>query len=127
MFTAGWALNTTNAPFDAALSENKPVSGGNSRTTPWPLDPALEFYTVTASAVGQDQRLLNGKLGHHLGRKNGLMNKASRYHFLNRVYRQLLRSSTSGGHISGRDERLTIATEFKCLSAQNVVLHWATS
>ncbi|MGB5254136.1 MAG: hypothetical protein WBN68_15610, partial [Sedimenticolaceae bacterium] len=50
VFTAGWGLNTTNAPLDAALSENTPVSGGNSRTTPWPFNPALEFYTVTASA-----------------------------------------------------------------------------
>ena len=50
VFTAGWGLNTVNAPFDATLIENAPVSGGNSRTTRWPYDPSLEFYTVTASA-----------------------------------------------------------------------------
>lgn len=50
VFTAGWGLNTINGPFDASLIENAPVAGGNSRTTQWPYDPSLEFYTVTASA-----------------------------------------------------------------------------
>lgn len=54
VFTAAWGLDTTNAPFDATLFGNDPVTGGDSRTVSWPYDRTLDFYS-TAAAANADQ------------------------------------------------------------------------